>query len=177
MHKRKDQQSSKQDKEPANKKQRTGHADDEEEAPPKKPQSFNEDEEDDDADLEDEDVDQEQDADDNAVASVDQKLKVKPLKDYWARPHFDEKKFDVKANKMIFQQMDADYYVGNQKPGYPGPASGKVPIVRLFGVTQEGNSVLCHVRGYIPYFYIEMPRGFDPLTLDEFRDNINVRFF
>lgn len=42
----------------------------------------------------------------------------------------------------------------------PGMRTGTVPIVRMFGVTDGGHSVLCHVHGFLPYFYVEAPAGF-----------------
>ena len=34
--------------------------------------------------------------------------------------------------------------------------SGTVPIMRLYGVTQEGHSVIAHVHGYDPYFWVQV---------------------
>lgn len=51
------------------------------------------------------------------------------------------------------------------------PATGKapkqqsaeeiVPVIRLYGVTQEGHSVFTHVHGFVPYFYIPCPPNFE----------------
>lgn len=51
------------------------------------------------------------------------------------------------------------------------PATGKapkqrsseeiVPVIRLYGVTQEGHSVFAHVHGFVPYFYIPCPPNFE----------------
>lgn len=38
--------------------------------------------------------------------------------------------------------------------GMPGATKGPTPIVRMFGITMEGNSVLAHIHGYTPYFYV-----------------------
>jgi DNA polymerase elongation subunit (family B) len=43
--------------------------------------------------------------------------------------------------------------------GMPGQSQGNVPIIRMFGVTDSGNSVCCHVHGFAPYFYIPAPNG------------------
>lgn len=43
--------------------------------------------------------------------------------------------------------------------GMPGQSQGKVPIIRMFGVTDSGNSVCCHVHGFAPYFYVPAPSG------------------
>ncbi|KAI9019821.1 DNA polymerase family B-domain-containing protein [Hyaloraphidium curvatum] len=89
---------------------------------------------------------------------------------------------------LIFQQIELDDYVGDvheivaQDIGHLRSA----PIVRLFGVTevgrlpaqlvvpsshgaQGGNSVLCHVHGFFPYFYIPSPNGFQLQHLDDFQ--------
>lgn len=41
----------------------------------------------------------------------------------------------------------------------PGQSQGKVPIIRMFGVTDSGNSVCCHIHGFAPYFYVPAPSG------------------
>ncbi|KAG2387610.1 hypothetical protein C9374_001204 [Naegleria lovaniensis] len=79
-----------------------------------------------------------------------------------------------KTCSLAFQQMDADYTLGEQKPGYPGPTNGNVPIVRLYGVTEEGYSVTCHVRGYTPYFYIDQPDNFNPDQTQNFAKFLNT---
>ncbi len=48
------------------------------------------------------------------------------------------------------------------------------PTLRLFGVTQKGNSVLAHVWGFRPYFYVAAPSGFLNKDLDAFRETLNV---
>lgn len=41
-----------------------------------------------------------------------------------------------------------------------GPQNNNVPIVRLFGITNDGNSVCCHIHGFSPYFYVDAPPDF-----------------
>lgn len=50
-------------------------------------------------------------------------------------------------------------YAGEAVAGMPGQSQGKVPIVRMFGVTDSGNSVCCHIHGFAPYFYVPAPSG------------------
>lgn len=53
---------------------------------------------------------------------------------------------------------------GSAVAGMPGQVQGKVPIVRMFGVTDSGNSVCCHIHGFAPYFYVPAPNGKPPIT-------------
>lgn len=52
----------------------------------------------------------------------------------------------------------------------PGSKVGPVPIVQMYGVTMEGNSVLCHIHGFVPYFYVPAPSGFQQSYCSVFRD-------
>lgn len=49
-------------------------------------------------------------------------------------------------------------------PEGPPPSRNSVPILRAFGVTDEGFSVCCHIQGFAPYFYTPAPPGECPLT-------------
>lgn len=44
-------------------------------------------------------------------------------------------------------------------PGGPPLSRGSVPVLRAFGVTDEGISVCCHIHGFAPYFYTPAPPG------------------
>ncbi|KAG9119515.1 DNA-directed DNA polymerase delta, partial [Ceratobasidium sp. 392] len=78
----------------------------------------------------------------------------------WPRPEL--KNFDPKSSSIVFQQIDIEEF-----PDSSGT------VIRLFGVTQEGHSVLAHVTDFLPYFYIATPRGFDPNETRSFMDHIN----
>ena len=56
----------------------------------------------------------------------------------------------------------------------PGSHVGKIPIIRLYGLTDDGNSVLLLIHGVIPYFFVEAPPGFKESDCDEFRRQLNV---
>lgn len=45
------------------------------------------------------------------------------------------------------------------------------PIIRLFGVTESGNSVAAHVHNFTAYFYAHVieERVFDQLEIENFR--------
>lgn len=55
----------------------------------------------------------------------------------------------------------------------PGAQIGPVPIIRMYGVTMEGNSVCCHVHGFTPYFYIGAPKGFDHTHCQPFKSALD----
>ncbi|KAN0088533.1 DNA polymerase family B domain containing protein [Tylopilus felleus] len=80
----------------------------------------------------------------------------------WSRPKL--KPINERTDSIIFQQMDienaTDFNTGHT-------------MLRVFGVTEAGNSVLANVTGFMPYFYVPVPRGFDDTELDAFMDALN----
>jgi len=40
---------------------------------------------------------------------------------------------------------------------------------------KEGHSVLAHVTGFWPYFFIAVPRGFQNEDIEPFKEDLNVR--
>jgi hypothetical protein len=38
-----------------------------------------------------------------------------------------------------------------------GSSEGPVPVIRLYGVSQTGCSVLASIHGFTPYFYASVP--------------------
>ncbi|PWA33263.1 hypothetical protein CCH79_00013575 [Gambusia affinis] len=89
----------------------------------------------------------------------------------WRRPPAPS--LDPSSDTLVFQQIDLDYYLGGSIAGMPGQTQGKVPIIRMFGVTDNGNSVCCHVHGFAPYFYVPAPSGFTSNYLSEFKAELN----
>ena len=69
--------------------------------------------------------------------------------------------------------MDIDYYTGDVRRGMPGAQKGPVPIVRAYGVTQKGHSVLAHIHGFTPYFWVAAPPGLREEHLNQFRLEVN----
>ena len=55
----------------------------------------------------------------------------------------------------------------------PGAQSGFVPVIRMYGITEEGNSVMAHVHGFAPYFFAMAPEGFRTTDVGAFRDALN----
>lgn len=80
----------------------------------------------------------------------------------WPRPPV--RAFDPKHDSIAFQQIEIEEH--------PDPRLG--PTLRLFGVNEHGNSVLAHVYGFRPYFYVAAPSGFLNKDLESLKDTINV---
>jgi len=88
----------------------------------------------------------------------------------WKRPPVPA---DLGEDKLVFQQIDIDHYIGAHLDGMPGASSGPVPVMRMFGITKAGNSVCAHVHGFHPYLFIEAPPNFKPADLRTFRLSLN----
>lgn len=56
----------------------------------------------------------------------------------------------------------------------PGPKHSPVPIIRVYGVTENGNSVVGHVHGFMPYFYVAAPQTFAKECLPAFQRQLNL---
>ncbi|XP_065158452.1 DNA polymerase delta catalytic subunit [Atheta coriaria] len=80
---------------------------------------------------------------------------------------------DTKKDKIIFQQLEFDHYIGHVYPGMPGAQSGSVPIMRMFGITEDQHSVCCHIHGFTPYLYVNLPDDFTKADLEPFKSKLN----
>ena len=90
----------------------------------------------------------------------------------WKRPP--PPSIDPSSDSVTFQQIEIDHYIGEHIPGMPGVQSGSVPILRMFGVTMEGNSVCAHIHGFLPYFYVPAPsESFTNEHCDHLRQVLN----
>ncbi|XP_061199933.1 DNA polymerase delta catalytic subunit-like, partial [Neopsephotus bourkii] len=87
----------------------------------------------------------------------------------WRRPPLPE----TPPETLCFLQLDIDHYVGSPLPGMPGATQGPVPILRLFGVTEGGNSVCLHLHGFAPYFYVLAPTGVGVQHLQELSQELD----
>ncbi|CAL7945239.1 unnamed protein product [Xylocopa violacea] len=89
----------------------------------------------------------------------------------WSRPP--PPQLNPQKDALIFQQIDIDHYTGAPLPGMPGSRTPPVPIMRMFGVTELGNSVCCHVHGFTPYLYVTAPQNFNEHQCRQFKDSLD----
>ncbi|KAJ5083557.1 DNA polymerase delta catalytic subunit [Penicillium angulare] len=82
----------------------------------------------------------------------------------WERPPLPQ--WDPMEENICFQQIDAEEGRLN---------SGETMAVRLFGVTEAGQSVLLHVTGFKHYLYIPAPIGFTPEDCNPYRAFLDMR--
>ncbi|KAJ2552405.1 DNA-directed DNA polymerase delta, partial [Coemansia sp. RSA 1836] len=67
----------------------------------------------------------------------------------WPRP--EAPLLDPRTTSLVFQQMEIDQEHNHSRNAVAS---------RLFGVTEDGHSVVCYVQGFFPYFYCPAPDGF-----------------
>ncbi|GMK56891.1 hypothetical protein CspeluHIS016_0307310 [Cutaneotrichosporon spelunceum] len=80
----------------------------------------------------------------------------------WPRPVAPD--VDARRDTFAFQQIEI---AESSHPKYGS-------TLRLFGITHAGNSVLAHVHGFRPYFYVAAPSGFMPTDCQAFKDTLNA---
>ncbi|KAK2602561.1 hypothetical protein N8I77_009079 [Diaporthe amygdali] len=76
----------------------------------------------------------------------------------WDRPPIPQH-FDHRSSSLCFQQIDAE----------EGTLHGGNPTVKLFGVTEDGNSVMLHVKDFKHYLFVAAPVGFSDKDCIPFR--------
>ena len=95
----------------------------------------------------------------------------------WSRP--DIPAIDPSTFKLVFQQIDLDTYADTDATPQGLDASRphlRAPhtVIRLYGVTDEGYSVMAHLHGYIPYFYASVPSDtFTAADCERFKVNLS----
>ncbi|CAH9062009.1 unnamed protein product [Cuscuta europaea] len=92
----------------------------------------------------------------------------------WKRPQLSQA-YLSQSQSIIFQQLEIDYVIGESHKELLPKSSGPAAIIRIFGVTREGNSVCCHVHGFEPYFYISCPAGMGPDDISRFHQILEDR--
>jgi DNA polymerase delta subunit 1 len=52
--------------------------------------------------------------------------------------------------------------------------SSVIVLHRMYGVTEDGHSVCCHVHGFSPYFYVALPEKFTAAHCGGFKTALNA---
>ncbi|XP_024962995.1 DNA polymerase delta catalytic subunit isoform X1 [Cynara cardunculus var. scolymus] len=92
----------------------------------------------------------------------------------WKRPVLSTG-YQSQSEKIVFQQLEIDYVIGESHKELIPTSAGSAAIIRIFGVTKEGNSVCCNVHGFEPYFYISCPPGMGPDDISRFHQILEGR--
>lgn len=100
------------------------------------------------------------------------------IKEAWRRPPLEP--IEASHDTISFQQLSIDYVIMKEDPAYSRSNGkrklGTAPVIRMFGVTEKGNSVLAFVHGFEPYFYILCPQHIDSAEeIERFRSLLNSK--
>lgn len=70
-----------------------------------------------------------------------------------------------------------DYTIDSVIPELTGSFTqeARAAVLRMFGTTAAGNSVMVHVHGFFPYLYVRAPAGFTPAHCEAFRQTLAQR--
>ncbi|KAK2158176.1 hypothetical protein LSH36_175g04050 [Paralvinella palmiformis] len=90
----------------------------------------------------------------------------------WSRPPISP--INPKTDTITFQQLDVEHYIGQPLAGMIGSQQGPVPIIRMFGVTMEGRSILVHIHGFAPYFFVPAQANFKQEDCAKFQAALNT---
>lgn len=52
------------------------------------------------------------------------------------------------------------------------------PVIRMFGITESGHSVMAHIHNFLPYLYVQLSDEFNPsdLNLTDLKKQLNHSF-
>jgi DNA polymerase delta subunit 1 len=70
---------------------------------------------------------------------------------------------DPDNKPLLFQQTSIEWSMDKE---------GQVPIIHIYGTTEEGNSILCHIHGFLPYAFLAVPDDFDEDDLPYFKQHL-----
>eukprot|EP01038_Epipyxis_sp_PR26KG_P010428 gene10428-14008_t len=88
---------------------------------------------------------------------------------------------NINAEPLAFHWLDIDMTAGQPQLGgiadttIVGSHEIIVPVVRMFGVTREGLSVMACVHGFTPYFYASFATPLDDTALSQLRTVLDQR--
>jgi len=82
---------------------------------------------------------------------------------HWARPPLDD--FNEETDTLTFQSIEAE----------EGTLDGGKATVKLFGVTEQGHSVLLHVTDFLHYLYVAAPFSFTKNDCESFKAYLETK--
>ena len=79
------------------------------------------------------------------------------------------------SNDLEMQVLDCTQYIRPPSPGISVVSHIEVPVIRLYGCTMSGHSVLLHVYNFEPYLWIEAPPQWNASQhMEYFRQSLNT---
>ncbi|KAI8903729.1 DNA polymerase family B-domain-containing protein [Gorgonomyces haynaldii] len=69
------------------------------------------------------------------------------------------------SRELCFQQLEVDETIIKRQT--------EEQSIDLFGITQDGHSVVCHVHDFKPYYYVPAPIGFNEAHMTAYRVGLN----
>lgn len=112
--------------------------------------------------------------DSQVLRELEESNAIKERLQKWKRPSLSQA-YIAQTQSTLFQQLEIDYIIAESHKELLPNSSGRAAILRIFGVTKEGNSVCCHVHGFEPYFYISCPPGMGPDDISRFHQILEGR--
>ncbi|KEG11952.1 DNA polymerase delta catalytic subunit [Trypanosoma grayi] len=82
---------------------------------------------------------------------------------------------DYLRRDLLFQLLDCCQTKGSAHNTVSSVRHAENPIVRLYGVTAEGHSVLVHCYNYEPYLWIKAPQGWLPVYTQTLMNELNTQ--
>lgn len=144
----------------------------------------------DDGPLFDEDVDMMEDQDEAVEHIPEEALREAARvvnesdKQRWTRPPVSKERLTNQSD-LNLQWLDMDVVSGqplkknpNAKKSTVGRTDGAVPILRTYGVEENGHSVAVFIHGFTPYGYFALPPGYEfrnEANLGKIRDELTLR--
>ncbi|KAI9090938.1 DNA polymerase family B-domain-containing protein [Phlyctochytrium arcticum] len=99
--------------------------------------------------------------------------KVDRYEDLWKRKALPQ--MDSKVDNIVFQQIEIDDSIESYPSHVRNPYQvSEGSTLRMFGVTEDGHSVTCHVHGFLAYLYVAAPMGYKAVHKDALMRAINM---
>src|SRR3954454_10179279 len=95
-------------------------------------------------------------------SSAHQNTVKKPRLEPWHRKPAPA--LDPANDALLFQQTTIEYRMERQKP-----------VIYIYGVTEEGNSVVCRTCGFLPYAYFPASARFEERHIPRFKKLLSDR--